>query len=64
MWIIAIACTRGIITACQGQTSLVEKLATSWDKIFAALIKIGNNALAELVEEQYIQPTEQTADVT
>ena len=36
----------------------------TWDKIVAALRKIGNNALAELVEEEYvyIQPTEQTDD--
>ena len=34
----------------------------TWDKIAAALRKIGNNALAQHVEEQYIQPTEQAAN--
>ena len=34
----------------------------TWDKIVAALRKSGHCALAELVEEEHIQPTEQTAD--
>ena len=31
----------------------------TWDKIVAALRKMGNNALAEQVEEKYIQLTKQ-----
>ena len=34
----------------------------TWDKIVAALKEIKNNALAQHVKEQYIQPTEQAAD--
>ena len=39
---------------------MVEKLAT-WDKIVAALGKMGNNALAEQMEEKCIRPTKQAA---
>ena len=52
--------TREMLTA---WTDKFGRKAT-WDKIVATLRKIGNNALAQQVEEQYIQPTEQTADVT
>ena len=45
-------------------TTWTDKLGreATWDKIVAALKKINNNALAQHVKEQYIQPTEQTAD--
>ena len=42
-------------------TDKFDREAT-WDKIVAALRKIGENSLARQVEEQYIQQTNQTAD--
>ena len=50
--------TREMLTA---WTDKFGREAT-WDKIVAALRKIGNNALAQQVEEKYIQPTKQAAD--
>ena len=50
--------TREMLTA---WTDKFGREAT-WYKIVAALRKIGNNALARHVEEQYIHPTEQAAD--
>ena len=51
--------TREMLTA---WTDQFDREAT-WDKIVAALRKIGNNRLAQRVEKQYImiQPTKQTA---
>ena len=50
--------TRQLLTA---WTDKFGREAT-WDKIVAALKKINNNALAQYVKEQYIQPIEQAAD--
>ena len=50
--------TREMLTA---WTDKFGREAT-WDKIVAALRKIGHYALAQQVEEEHIQPTEQTAD--
>ena len=47
--------TREMLTA---WTDKFDREAT-WDKIVAALRKIGNNALARKVEERYIRPTKQ-----
>ena len=51
--------TREMLTAWMDK---FDREAT-WDKIVAALRKIGNNALAHHVQEQYIQPTVQ-ADIS
>ena len=55
MWIIELA---------QDNTAWTDKFGreATWDKIVAALKEIKNNALAQHVKEQYIQPTEQAAD--
>ena len=50
--------TREMLTA---WTDKFGREAT-WDKIVAALRKIGNHALAQQVEERWIQPTEQAAN--
>ena len=50
--------TREMLTA---WTDKFGREAT-WDKIVAALRKVDHNALAQQVEEQYIQPKKQAAD--
>ena len=52
--------TRELLTA---WTHKFAKEAT-WDKIVDALKKIGNNALAQRVKEQYIQSTTVQADIS